>query len=206
MIKSSIIDSRNGNTLRVGEEGAINVYLIPKPAPTNQKVLPYVDFLKLEGVGTTSMLVDGSITNQDFFINAKSYDIYINSLVFVIADAGALLNQFGALTALTNGLEFYYFSQTEGKYTIEDGLKTNFDMVRLANFEPSFGSGNDSFKAFNVSGASEAFVGIIDLEDIFGVQWGLKLSKDSTDKLGFIVKDDISAIDAMNIKCYGIRV
>lgn len=208
MLKTSLHDQKQGNSLTIEDDGALNVYVIPRPPlDNNQQVLPFTEYLTLNGEGaTSSMLINGSTTNQDFYIASRNYDIYINSIVFQIADANATLNQFGNIGILTNGLEFYYFNQSEGKYTIESELKTNFDMVRLANFEPSFGTGTAAFQASNVIGTSEAYMGVIDIEDVFGLQWGLKLKANSTDRIGFIVKDNLTAMDAMTIKVYGIRV
>lgn len=207
MIKSTIHDLSKSYSLKIEEDGSINAYLVPRPPlDTQQQALPFAQYMKLNGAGVSSMVVNGATANQDFYVVASDYDIYINTIVFTIADAGATLDKFGALTALTNGLEFYYFNQIEGKYTIESGLKSNFDMIRLANFEPAFGTGNEAMKLNNVVGASEAFVGVIDMEDIFGLQWGLKLRKDTTDRIGFIVKDNLSTLDSFDIKVYGIRV
>ena len=75
-------------------------------------------------------------------------------------------------------------------------------MVKLANFEPPFGS----TALTNAIGSSEAYVGVIDLEDVFGLQWGLRLKANSLDRIGFTVKDNITGIDTMTIKVYGIRV
>lgn len=207
MIKTAIIDIKNSNRLTIEDDGSINAYIVPTP-PKNvdQIALPYSEYLMLNGTGTQSMVVNGSVTNQSFFVEAKTTDIYVNTLVFTIADAGATMNKFGALTALANGLDFFYFNQTQGQYIIESGLKSNFDMIRLANFEPAFGTGNDAFLLSNVVGTSEAYVGTIDLEDIFGLQWGLKLRANTTDKVGFIVKDNLTGLDDFNIKVYGIKV
>jgi len=207
MLKTSLHDQKNGHSLAIEEDGSVNVYVIPQPPKDAEQItLPIAEYMKLNGTGVTAMNVNGSVTNQDFYVEARDYDIYINTVVFDIADAGASLEKFGALTALTNGLEFYYFNQTQGKYTIESGLKSNYDMIKLANFQPAFGSGNEAYKLTNVVGASESYVGVIDLEDVFGLQWGLKLKAYSTDRLGFIVKDNITGIDAMTVKIYGIRV
>lgn len=208
MLKTSIHDQAQGHSLAIEDDGSINVYVIPQPPKEAEQItLPFVEYVSLNGAGvTTSMVVNGSVTNQDFYIGAKIYDVYINTLVFEIADAGAVLNQFGALAALTNGLEFYYFNQTQGKYTIESSLKTNYDFLKLANFQPAFGTGNAAFQLTNAISASEAYVGIIDLQDVFGLQWGLKLRAYSTDRIGFVVKDNITGLDAMTIKVYGLRV
>lgn len=208
MLKTSLHDQKNGNTLAIEGDGAASVYVIPRPPiGEREQALPFTEALTLNGLGvTSSMLVNGSVTNQDFYVSAKPYDVYVNTVSFIIADAGANLRSFGALTALTNGLEFYYFSQENGLYSIDSGLKTNLDFVRLANFEPAFGTGTEAFQGRDIIGASEGYVGIIDLEDVFGLQWGLKLRANSTDRIGFIVKDNITGIDLMNIKVFGIRI
>lgn len=207
MLNCHIKDPRTSNALKIENDGALNAYIIPRPPlNTDQLAVPFAEYMKLDGVGTSSFLINGSVTNRDFCIVAKEYDVYINSLVFTITDAGAILNQFGAIAALTNGLEFYYFNQIVGKYTIESGLKSNYDMIRLANFEPAFGTAANAMQLTNVIGTSEAYVGVIDLEDIFGLQYGLRLRANSTDKIGFIVKDNITGIDGMDVKAYGIRV
>lgn len=207
MLKTSIHNQKNGNALSIEEDGALNVYVIPRPPLSEEEqALPFSEYLKLDGTGTQSFLIDGSVTNRDFNVSAKSYDVYINTIVFEIADAGATLSQFGGISALTNGLDFYYFNQSAGKYIIESGLKSNYDFIKLANFEPSFGTGTASFQLTNAISAAEAYVGTIDFEDVFGLQWGLKLRANSTDRVGFTVKDNITGIDAMTIKVYGIRV
>lgn len=204
MLKTSVHNQRNGHSLSIEENGAANVYVIPRPPiGDNEQALPFAEYMTLDGLGLTrSMLVNGSVTNQEFFVSAKPFDVYINTVVFEISDATATMNKFGNITPLTNGLDFYYFNQESGIYIIESELKTNYDMVKLANFEPPFGS----TALTNALGNSEAYVGVIDLEDVFGLTWGLKLRANSTDRVGFTVKDNITGIDSMNIKVYGIRV
>jgi len=207
MLKTSIHDQKQGHSLAINDDGSTNVYVIPQPPRDAEQItLPISEYLKLNGTGTSSMVIDGSTTNRDFYVAARDYDVYINTIVFEIADAGAVLNQFGALAALTNGLEFYYFNQTQGKYVVESGLKTNYDMIKLANFQPAFGTAANAFQLTNAISAAEAYVGVIDLEDVFGLHWGLKLKAYSTDRIGFVVKDNITGLDAMTIKVYGIRV
>ena len=207
MLKTSLHSQKNGNALAIENNGATNVYVVPRPPISlDEQALPFSEYLKLDGTGTTSFLVNGSVTSQDFYVTAKEYDVYINTIVFEIADAGATLSQFGGIATLTNGLDFYYFNQNQGKYIIESSLKSNYDFVKLANFQPAYGTAANAFQLTNAISAAEAYVGVIDLEDVFGLQWGLKLRADSTDRIGFTVKDNITGIDAMTIKVYGIRV
>lgn len=206
MIKTRVV-GKNGKELAVEENGAANVYVVPRPPISIEaQALPFAEYMKLDGTGTTSLVGNGATTNLDFYVAAKSYDVYINTIVFEIADVGAALNEFGALAALTNGMDFYYFNQANGKYIIESGLKTNYDFIKLANFEPAFGTGTATFQLTNAISTSEGYVGVIDLEDVFGLQWGLRLRANTTDRIGFIVKDDLTGVDLMTVKVYGIRV
>ena len=206
-IKTKIFGGKALNELSVNADGSLNTYVIPAPpSDIAQQALPFAEYIKLDGTGTSSFIADGSTVNKDFHLAAKSYDVYINTLVFEIADAGALLNQFGAIAALTNGFDFYYFNQANGNYVIETALKTNYDFIHLANFQPAFGTSTNAFQLTNPIGAAEAYVGVIDLEDIFGLPWGLKLIANSTDRLGFILKDNITGVDVMTVKVYGIRL
>ena len=207
MLKTSIHSQKEGNALKINDDGSINTFIIPSPPiNTDSNALPFAEYMKLDGIGTNSLVINGSINNQDFYIESKEYDVYINTVVFEIADAGATLSQFGGIAALANGLDFYYFNQKNGKYIIESGLKSNYDFVKLANFEPSFGTSTSAFQLTNAISASEAYIGVIDLEDVFGLPWGLRLRANSTDRVGFTVKDNITGIDVMTIKVYGIRV
>ena len=206
-MKTKIFGGVGTNELSVNDDGSINTYVIPAPpSGLAQQALPFAEYLKLDGTGTTSFVANGATTNKDFSVLAKTYDVYINTLVFEIADVGAALNEFGALTALTNGFDFYFFNQANGQYVIESAIKSNYDLIKLANFTPAFGSGTSAFQLTNPIGTAEAFVGVIDLEDVFGLPWGLKLRANSTDRIGFTLKDDLTGVDVMTIKAYGIRL
>jgi hypothetical protein len=206
-IKTKIFGGNALNELSINDDGSLNTYVIPAPpSGIAQQALPFAEYIKLDGTGTNSFIADGSSVNKDFHIAAKSYDVYVNTLVFEIADAGALLNQFGSITALTNGFDFYYFNQANGKYVIETAIKSNYDFIKLANFQPAFGSGSSAFQLTNPIGPAEAYVGVIDLEDVFGLPWGLKLRANSTDRIGFTLKDNLTGVDVMTVKVYGIRL
>lgn len=206
-LKTRIFGGTGTNELSINDDGSINTYVIPAPpSGISQQALPFAEYLKLDGTGTTSFIANGATTNVDFSVLAKSYDVYINTILFEIVDAGATISSFGALSALTNGFDFYYYNQANGKYVIESALKSNYDFIKLANFSPAFGTGNDTFKMNNILGAAEAYAGVIDLEDVFGLPWGLKLRANSTDRVGFTLKDNLTGLDAMTVKVYGVRL
>ena len=206
-IKTKIFGGTGTNELSINADGSLNTYVIPAPpSDVGQQALPFSEYIKLDGTGTTSLVADGSVVNKDFYLAAKSYDVYIKSLVFEIADVGADIGEFGALAPLTNGFDFYFFDQAVGQYTIETALKTNYDFLKLAHFNPAYGTGTAAFQMTNPIGSAECYAGIIDLEDVCGLPWGLKLEANSTDRIGFVLKDNIAGVNVMTVKAYGVRV
>ena len=125
---------------------------------------------------------------------------------FEVADAGAVLNDFGSLPELTNGVKFCWVTQDLGTYIFDEGIKSNWDLVRLCGGVPSFGDGAGAFRASNVSGTSEGYIPTFDTQKLFGLPWGLRLKKGTLDRLEIIVRDNISNIDSFNAIAYGIRV
>lgn len=153
------------------------------------------------------MQVTGTLAAPiDFYIpTTPDADRYIDSISFLIADNGATLNKFGAITALTNGCQLFIEDQKLGTVMIHNSLKSNFDFVRLCQGEPSFGSGADAHRGSNVTGspAAEAYYPKLDFSDIFGVPWGLRLPKDGTQRLVLRVRDTTTGVDAFDCIAYG---
>lgn len=208
-IKARILDGTGkGTELEIDSNNAakvVNVGIPPKDLNTVLK--PFTSLFQNEN-GVTDMRVDGSTANADFYVTAvEQGDLYIQTLAFTIADAGASLNEFGALSALTNGCDLIYQDNELGDVVIASALKSNFDFVQLCNFNPTFGTGTAAFLASNVSGTSEAYVPILDLTDVFGLPYGLRLPRRSDKKLVLRIKDNVSTIDRFDIKAFGfVRV
>jgi hypothetical protein len=191
------------NSVKIDKENRMHVLDHGVPAfglSTETKL--YRDYFE-NSAGSNDMVVNGSVTNQKFYISAaQKEDRYISTISFVIADDGADLSLFGAIAALTNGVEFFY-EDTEGKRIIHEGLKANWDFVRLAAGDPAFGTGVGSFKAPNVEGKVDAFIPVMDLKKTFGFTYGLRLSAGSSQRIVLNIRDDISAIDSFNAIAYG---
>jgi hypothetical protein len=197
----------SSRSLKVDENNAAYVTDLGIPPEKLQITLrPFAQYLTDDGTttGSEDMIVDGSTTVQDFYIGASpDGDRYVQTLAFTISDASASLNQWGNLSALTNGCQLIYQDSTSGDVIIADSLKTNFDFVQLCNFEPSFGTGSAAFLASNVSGASEAFVPILDISDVFGLTYGIRLPKGSDKKLILRIQDNATGIDRFDVKAFG---
>ena len=206
MIKAEIVDG--GGTeerARVLDRGLL-VTLNPNVPIIDQKTIPFRQFFTDDGkpTGSRDMLVDGSVTNVDFTIPASQENIrYITSISWVIADAGANLNQFGNLAVLTNGCSLFY-QRPDIEIVIHDELKTNFDFIRLAQGNPSFGSADDAFRGRNVIGLSEGYFPILDLTKLMP-PYGIGLNPNTQEKITFRIRDDVSGIDQFDVIAYGFE-
>jgi len=172
------------------------------PYGTHNETRVYRDYFE-NSLGSNDMRVDGSVTNQDFYIKAdQENDRYIKTVSLVIADDGAKLSKFGAITALTNGVQMFYEDES-GIVEIHEGLKTNWDLVRLAGGQPAFGTGADVFKGKDIEGKVDAYIPVINLSEVFGLTYGIRLKAKSTQQIVFRIRDNITAIDSFNAIAYG---
>lgn len=210
MIKASFFDSQNSLEARVLESRAIvSAVSQNPPIEDTAPALPFRQFFTDDGKssGSSDMTVDGSASPQPFFITASNdFDIFINSISFRIADQSATPDKFGAITALTNGCELSFRSQSLSNQVIADELKSNFDIIRLAGGVPAFGDGATAFRVNNAVGNSEGYIPFLDISDIFGLKYGIHLRKSTQDNLAFIIKDNVSGLDGLDIIGYGIRI
>jgi len=207
LIKTKLIGSGPERTeASVEKSGAVSVVERPfPPFGVQQNVRPFRQFMTDDGTvtGSEDMLVDGSVTPVDFFVEApQDQDLYVTRISFIVVDQNMTLNQFGNIGALTNGLRLFYIDEL-GEVDIASSLTTNFDFIRLCSGLPSFGDGTTAFIANNVDFISEGIIPILDLKDTFGFRWGLEFRNGSTQKLVLRIQDDITGIDAMDVIVYG---
>jgi len=210
-----------GKNAQVDPGGYLFVQPAPFPPDDNRDIqLIYRQFLTLNGDGTTiDMLVDGSVTPQIFTIPGKpDNDIYITSLSFVIAGDGLVLgNDFaGSGTALTNGMRLYY-EDSNGEVNIGTSLQTNFDFIRLCQGNPAFADPTlGPFIADNIAGSSgkgstpaDGIIPVLNFRDVFGFQYGLKIARNTNNRLVLEVNDNLTTglglNAAFNIIAYGFE-
>ena len=200
-LKTNVVDAFNKKSARVQDEGALEVIASNIPVfGEKQKRIEYRDFFR-DVNGSEVMGVNGSLASPiDFVINANNTnaDRYISTISFEIVDAGATLNQFGNIGVLTNGVQLIYSNPEapNGLVSIDiEGLKTNWDFVRLCQGNPPFGSGTSAFRASNVIGNSEGFIPILDIPKAFGVANGIRLRANTTDQIIIRVRDNLTGVD-----------
>jgi len=210
MVRAKVIDSHGtSNGLRVTDEGAANVVVHPHP-PEGETVhvLPYRAYFA-DANGSNDMAVNGATNNVSFYIEGNpEFDIYIKSISVVIGDGGSpALNLFGALSALTNGVQWLYCSIINGEYELHDGIKTNLEFIRLGVDTGAVGTGSDAYLADVSGGGSEkSYLPTIDLHETYGMPYGIPLRRGTTDRLEFRVRDNLTGLTTFNAIAYGQRL
>jgi len=206
-IKGLLQDGKGtGNLLKVDEEGGLVVSQTGVPAgETSVFSLKPFSLFMVDDLDDEDMRVNASLSEPEDFIISSSPegDRFIHTLAITLADAGASLNEFGNLSARTNGCQLILEDEALGDVILVDSVKTNFEIIQMCNFKPAFGNSNNVFRAPNVSGASEAFVGVLDLDEVFGLPHGVRIPQDSTKRLIFRIRDNVSGVDRFDIKCFG---
>lgn len=210
-VKAHIVDDK-GNTLAIYGEGYSTVAVHQHP-PVNESIVavPFRQYFTDNGIksGSNVMAVDGSTNFTDFYIIANpDYDIYIKYITCEIGDGGTpALNKFGALAALTNGVSFLWDTQTEPNYELHEGIKTNKEFIRIASDTGAIGTGIDAYLADVSGGGSEkSYLPNMDMTELYGLPWGLRLRKGTLDKLIFRVQDDLTGLSTFNAIATGTRI
>ena len=184
--------------------------LLPYP-PLNveNKVIPFIGNLTVNGDGiTTNLSVDGSVVPVDAFIGPPvNGDLYITTANILIADSGVItLNRFGNLNGgLNNGIEFFVETANERIITSVP-LKSNFDFIRVSTLTEGIGSKNDAYQLSNTdSDNDDGYNPVVDFTRISPL--GVRLIKDTQDKIGLVISDNISTVNTFNVIITGfIRI
>ena len=193
-------------------EGSLGVVIHQHPyTGETLQSLPFRQYFTTNGSksGSNAMAVNGSVNFVDFYISAQAeYDIYIKYITAEIGDGGApALNKFGALPSLTNGVAWYWDTVEEPLYELHEGMKTNKEFIRIASDTGAIGTGTEAYLADTSGGGTEkSYLPNIDTQEIYGLQYGLRLRKGSRDRLVFRVRDDLSGLTTFNAIATGTRI
>ena len=216
------------NEAIVDDNGFLRVAVsnIPLSNVGNRQII-YRNFLTLDNDGSTvEMTVDGSTTPQRFTINAQEdKDTFITSLSFQIIGTGIALGEdfAGSGASLTNGCRLFYKDNVNGEVNIGTQLQNNFDFIRLCQGNPAFNNGGTTqdtgpFIAPSITSAgggkggsvADGIIPVLDIKNVFGLAFGIKLNANTKDELVLEVNDDLSAglgVGAsFNIIAYGFVI
>jgi hypothetical protein len=207
------IQGKNGESLNVTDKGEIPVVIPQRPFIGEQiSAIPFRQYFTDNGIqsGSNDMSVNGSLASPlDFYISAsENYDIFIKYITVEIGDGGTpALNKFGALSALTNGVSFYWDTQEEPLYELHEGIKTNKEFIRIASDTGAIGTGIDAYLADVSGGGTEkSYLPNIDMDEIYGLPYGLRLRKGTLDKLIFRINDNLTGLTTFNAIATGTRI
>lgn len=191
-------DALTGRALKVGTEGEIQNSEHPHaPASEADIGFPQTGYFTTDGDPNSSnfdMRADGSTTPIEYYIKApEDRDLYVSKCSFLISDAGANLNEFANFgSALTNGFQLEYRTKNMGTEVIFNSLKTNWDFFFFFMNFPGFGDSASVFKINNLSGTADGYCPQVDFTDLFQMKYGLKLRRGTTDRLVWVLRDDLS--------------
>lgn len=208
MLPTTICDAHGtSNCLQVGPEGEISIVMHAHP-PRDEATEAYPWTSYFQNGGSNDMRVNGATTPQVFEVSSSTErDIYVKTISIYIADNTAAIDLFGALAALTNGVKFGYRNNVLGEVVIEEGLKSNLEMLRIGQNTQGVGDKTTAYQLSVAGAGADAYIPLIDLSATFGFPWGLRLKKNDNDSLFFTVQDDLSTgLDGFNIKAFGVQI
>jgi len=191
------------------QDKALIVSVLPyPPLDVENKILPFIGTLTVNGDGVTNDLtVDGSVVPVDAFIGPPvTGDLYITTANILIADSGAVaLNAFGSGLALTNGINFFIETANE-RVDISIGLKSNFDFIRVGTLTQGTGSKVDAYQLAKTDASNnDGYNPVLDFTNTS--PHGIRLRKDTLDKIGICINDNLTAVATFNILISGyIRI
>jgi hypothetical protein len=206
MIRTVIADGLSNNSATITSENALMVNTLSYPAITEVNKVEFYRSYLTTTAGSNDMKVNGSVAAPiEFYIKAiEGADRYITQLSFLLADPSMVLNEFAHIAALTNGCTLTY-NKVGKNITIHEGLKTNFDIIRLCIGTQAFGATTNAFIASNVSTTAEGIIPILDLTKLMP-PFGIKLDMNSIQRISLKVQDNLTGINAagaFNVIAYG---
>ena len=137
--RTFVCDPKTERSARVTNRDALQVSVTDQPAPEAGTENVFRAFTHI----IDGMNVDGSGTPQTFKLQSEvEYDILIKAIMILTVDGSITANKFGAVLALTNGVDMIFRESGDDSYLIEKA-KTTGDMILQVGFDelpilPSF--------------------------------------------------------------------
>ena len=205
MFNFRLFDGRGSKTTAgVSPDHELCTINTPYPPFIEQKIRTFRQYLTLDGTaaGSNDMGVDGSVTNQEFYISADpNNDRYITSLNWLVGyGTSGQPYQWADGVALTNGTYLFYQDRHE-EVVLHDAIKSNQDLFRL-----SFSPITTAWEVRGVNAGNDyGYFISMDLTKL-GIPFGIKLDAGSTQKLVCRIRDNAgTAADTFNVIGYGFE-
>jgi len=142
----------------------------------------------------SGMNVDGSVTPQVFELAsdvAGEADIYIEKIILIVADASCVPNKYGAVTALTNGVDLFIEEGGTTTYLLSSAT-TGGELVIQSGIPSPFGAGTSVNVLSKYLTNDDALVVTLDIGN--SIPNGLRLGRGVRDRICFVVNDDLTGL------------
>lgn len=195
--------------VEVHDDGLLVSVLPYPPTGVPNNLVPFVGSLTVNGDEVSSDLrVDGSTTPIDAFVGPPiNGDLYLTTANILVADSGVVaLNRFGGIGGgLTNGIDIFVETEND-RFLVASSLKSNFDLIRLGTLTQGTGGKTDAYLLANTNAANEdGYNPVMDFTKVSPL--GIRLRKDTLDKLGITINDDLTSLGTFNVIINGyVRV
>jgi len=159
----------------------------------------------LEGLpnGNADQGVDGGTTPVEFFVQAEDdFDIRVMGIAILIADTAVAHNNFGNVSALTNGWDLSITEAGDETFLIKSA-KTGGQVIAQAGFSNPYGDGVTTFELSNWTVNEDAQTISIPINRV--IPGGLRLARQSTDRISCFVRDDLTGLTEMYVRIVGYR-
>lgn len=209
MIKTTVQDgSGKEYGVCVTQYNALCTSSVIPPVPPVGTISRYRYYNKLIGStgassGVTNQNVDGSVTNQVFYISSHpDYDLYITGIIVIIAGLIVSHNNFGSIPELTNGYNLSIIEDGE-ETRILDEVKTGGQMIAQSIFGNSYGDAATSFELTKWTGNDDAQTVIVPVHDL--LPGGIRIGRGTLDRLQATVFDDLTGLTEFTVRVVGYR-
>jgi len=153
--------------------------------------------------GNADMGVDGSLTAQEFYVQAnQNFETRISGIAIIIADTAVAHNSFGNVTALSTGWDLKVTESGEETFLINKA-KTGGQVIAQAGFTSGYGNGATSWELTNWTTNEDAQTVYIPITE--WIPGGIRLSIGSKDRLSSIVNDNLTGLTEMYVRVFGYR-
>jgi hypothetical protein len=180
-----------GNKASVDKYNSIAVHeTIPElpPTGTDNRRIYYKETVE-------NMDVNGSSTPVVFSVNADTFaDIYISRILILIEDAKVKPEKYGDINALSNGVDLIVYEGTSITSIVDSAINITDLTVQTGGFPSEL--------KVKTSGAELAII-LFDASAI--IPNGIRLGRGTTDRVEFIVNDNLTGLDDHSMVIIGYK-
>lgn len=207
-IKSVLLDGKgSGNEGHVTQYNALKVHPVSAPLQeigTPNRMRPFITKVDIHNGGT-----DGSVTPVTYTllesVQSGDYDWYVQSIIHVISDGTNSYSKYGAIPALTNGIDMYSVIGGDTDYLYQ-GVKTGGECLIWSASATLFPANPATINGWSTN--DDALVSVFDLNELIpgtGGLSGVRIGRGTNDGLYFTVNDNLVALSDHFVFIKGFR-